>query len=916
MKRTLLFALTLATAAAPLATGSVGVKAAETLAGGPNDIAPTVATAPHHEVKAAGAPRVAAGHPNTLWDQTDIERMKALLRTNAAFRTLVGDLKSRMDERIGKPIDVPPPQKGPDGAWLYPGDYFPDFPGRPPTPDPVRKFARFFARDSEAVASLGLLYALTGDERYAKYARDLLIAYANLPRYGASKAIQYRYARGLSDQVLGDALGLETFARGYDLIYNAKALSAADRVRVHDELIQPLAWVMLYPEFVERDPGDNFMSQANNRGAIGAAAVLIAGYATDDQELVNAALYGTRTTLAKGEKAHYQTFPPPKDWVAATADHPSKGLLTVHLAKPSITGGMWVEGTPGYSLYALTGLVNAAEAAWRHGLDLYGQNDAILKYVFDFPLLLAYPDMSLPGENDSRRLWLHSLYYPALYEYGWSRYRDPHYLSIINPDGGPAPAATRAKGGVKRDAEGSRYLVHSWLPSAPPSFLFDLDPREKPPQRPLPSVNFPAVGYGVLRVPAAAGSGVENLTLSYGPPASHGHPDKLHIDLWALDDILMPSPGVQFPYDLPMDAKWHWTTLAHNTLTVDETSQWHTANPNLKNPARADQSVFGPGETIGVQRAWSDNAYPGVTMDRALCLTGDYLADLFAAFSDAPHKYDLAWHVRGEPSSDLALADAPFPEPVANGYNAFTEVRRAPATSGPWSIAFRQGERSARLIAAGGTSTEPILGLGGVYADAEPNGRPVNPTAPTVIERRDQTSSTIFGNVLDYSGGATGAVKSVSQLGGRDSGFGLLRIETAVGEDLCYAAYRSGPHTAAGLETDALQALVQRQGAAPHSLYLGGGTSLKVGDAEIRRSAEGLAYIEATREGGYVVGNPSPTPATVTVTLKGLQGLKAFTLNDDGQAARAADVAWLPAGGVSARLEAGERIGLFPSGRR
>ena len=399
----------------------------------PSNIAPTVADAPHRNVEVFGEPRMDTSHPNTIWDEEDIRDLKQMLKTSPGLRQALFELQKTMDDRIGKPIDVPPPQKGPDGAWLYPGDYFPDFPGRPQTPDPVRKFSWFLARDSVAINSLGFLYALTDNEKYAKYARDLLIAYSNLPRYGPSKAIQYRYARGLTNQVLEDALDLESIARGYDLIYNSPALSPADRARIHDDLIQPLAWVMLYPEFYATESGRSFASQINNRGAIGSAAVLLAGYATDDDELVNAALYGTcrrrsanRIGPFPSSSRRRRTGSPQRRTIRAC------GLLTVHFAPSAIAGGMWVEGTPGYTLYALAALVNAAEAGWRHGLDLYRYNDSILKYVFDYPLLFAYPDLSVPAENNSRRIWLRSIYYPVLYQYGYRRYRDPRYLALIN----------------------------------------------------------------------------------------------------------------------------------------------------------------------------------------------------------------------------------------------------------------------------------------------------------------------------------------------------------------------------------------------------------------------------------------------------------------------------------------------------
>ena len=55
------------------------------------------------------------------------------------------------------------------------------------------------------------------------------------------------------------------------------------------------------------------------------------------------------------------------------------------------------------------------------------------------------------------------------------------------------------------------------------------------------------MGYGILRMPSRR-NGINQLILSYGPSLSHGHPDKLSVDLFANGDVLMPSPGVDFPY--------------------------------------------------------------------------------------------------------------------------------------------------------------------------------------------------------------------------------------------------------------------------------------------------------------------------------------------------------------------------------
>jgi hypothetical protein len=548
-------------------------------------------------------------------------------------------------------------------------------------------------------------------------------------------------------------------------------------------------------------------------------------------------------------------------------------------------------------------MVDDAEMAWHHGLDLYRYNDCILKYMFDFPILMSYPDLTTPGENDAHHESMIVCAYPNqinnfgaapnLYEYAYRRYGDPTYLALINnptekaylanPIPMPPPAAPGTPPpppDTPKPILTQRHLTLTRIGVMPASLMYDIDPTKDASIPPSPSVNYNLVGFGILRTPSVTGGGTQNLILSYGPTASHGHPDKLQIDLFALGDVLVATPGINFPYNNPNIPKWLHTTLAHNTLTVDEKSQDYFGS-NQKSTAHADQIIFAPASTVGMQRAWTDSVYPGVTMDRALFMTPNYLADVFGAFSTAPHKYDLAWHIRGDATLDLALKPITF-DPSVNGYNWFTSANASDATDKPWTVTSTRDTHVARLHVAGNPSTQAIIGEGGIYVDSTaPKGKT---TAPTIIERRENTPSTIYGNALDFSGSKDGFVKDVAQEGSLDVGYGLLKITTTAGTDLCFAAYRPGTYKAAGLETDALQAFVQMNGPNAETLYLAGGKSLKAGAASITRSESGLAYVEKVADGKYVVGNPSPSKATVTVNLPGLGGQKSFNLDAGGTA--------------------------------
>jgi hypothetical protein len=861
----------------------------------PNNLASTV---PSDKVEVFGQPRMTQGHPCTFWDQEDIDHYKEMLKTNKELQTQLADLKADIDQKISQPFSIPDPQKGLDGKWLFPGEYFPALPAFP-NDDAFAKFSRRVFNDEETISALGTLYALTGEAKYGDYGKAMILAYArDFPNYGKPPLYNLRNGSGILSQLLGEGLNLTKLAYGYDMIYNLPSWTAEERKQAHD-LLGIFVGEILYPREPEIDMTDSYGTQANNRGVLTSTGVLMSGYAADDPEWVNAALYGIQSTIPKPDKDRLTTYPPLHDWTAGTADHPFGGMLANDFGKCIGDDGMWIEGSPGYALYAGNGLITSAEILWHHGIDMYRYRNGVLKRFFDYPLVIAYPDMTLPALNDSNRnyvsgpTWEHS---SALYEYAYRRYQDSRYLNIIFPPdertylasfnvvaNTPAtvPEATSApKAPAPPVFTTSRSLHIGHVGSVPISLLYDLDPNTPVGTIAEPDMNFATVGFGILRVPGDDG-GLNNLILSYGPTASHGHPDKLAIDLYAFNDVLAPSPGVIFPYNNPLIPQWYHTTLAHNTLTVDEKSQDYLYS-NPKSKAHADQLVYGPASTMGLQRAWTDSVYSGVTMDRALFLTPHYMADLFGAFSSSPHKYDLAWHIRGEAQSNLNFAPVTLPAPAPVGYSALANLRRAVVDDQAWSVTMTRKEFSATLLAAGAPATSIMLGDGGHYSDFTNVVNREFPTAPTIIERRENISSTIYGNVIDLSNLKDGYVKSVTQEGSLDVGYSLLKVETVKGNDLCFASYRPGNYTAGDLQTDAMQAMVCMDGANVRAMYLGGGTALKTSAGAIRRSKPGLAYFEQLTKGSFIV-NPSPADALVTVTLPALAGLKARNLDEQGK---------------------------------
>ena len=777
----------------------------------PNNIAPTYGSLAEGKVEVSGEPRVTQGHPCTLWDREDIDHYREMLRTSKDLQIQYAGLKKAMDARITQPLGIPEPKKGPDGNWLHLSDA---------AAVDGTTYGAIHNQLGLDIANLGEAYALSNEPKYAEFCKKLLLAYADAhPNYGngARPGFNHDPSR-VFDQHLSDATWLIQVARGYDLIHDLPSITSGERKHIEDDLVKASA----------RDIMSNHaMLEANtNWSAIATCAVLMAGYAADDPEILNTALYG----------------------LSGTREKPTGGLYLKHFGPGAIdVDGMWAEGAMGYQFMALEALVMDAEVLWHHGIDMYRYRDCALKRLFDSPLRIVYPDLTTPAVHDSGRDSIVGRE-AFLYEFAYRRYHDPTYLLILN------------QAGMHLDAQFQKFPV---------SVLYDHDPKEKAAAVEWKSVNFFGVGFGILRTTTA--SGTNSLLLEYGPNRSHGHPDKLNIDLYAFNDQLIPDPGSTW-YELPLYRRWYHTSLAHNTLCVDELEQTMCG---------AQQLVYGPAETMGIQRAWTRDACPGVTMDRAVFLTPDYVADIFGAFARVPRKMDLCWHIRGQltsirsaapgPDDELAMEPMKFPEPAENGYNELKNIHHA-TTSQAWTATVTRGENTARFLAAAGAPTD-VIAADGIYGLETP---------PAILERR-MTASTVYGGAVDISGAKEGWVKSVSLSGGLDTGCGLLTVRTAGGTDLCFAAYRPGVFKVGGLETDAQQAFVMRDGTDVRGLYLGGGAVLRFGSAALLRSEPGLACIEKTETGAFVVSNPSPTGGTVTVSLAALKGMRAYELDAAGK---------------------------------
>ncbi|MHC4986611.1 MAG: heparinase II/III domain-containing protein, partial [Planctomycetota bacterium] len=278
---------------------------------------------------------------------------------------------------------------------------------------------------------------------------------------------------------------------------------------------------------------------------------------------------------------------------------------------------------------------------------------------------------------------------------------------------------------------------------------------------------------------------------------AHSHPDQLSITLYA-NGYLMAPDMKEHSYGHEGHIGWAKQTIAHNTVTVDEVSQYPQRDHNdvwvgdtKEQPAFGTLVLFHPGEQLKAFRGLTDSVYEGVVLDRTIVLVDSVVVDFYRCRSANQHQYDLALHVDGE----LAETDVEFGEIEDEllseqfGYNNLIDVQRANAPGVPVQLTYRAPEPGpamhVTLLPDG--PVELITAMG--YPNRAGRRR------SALITRRSGTNVD-FVRVMNFEG--VGNVAAINRLNLPDGLMGV-RIVRADGQtDVVISAERSGTYTVLG----------------------------------------------------------------------------------------------------------------------
>ncbi len=491
---------------------------------------------------------------------------------------------------------------------------------------------------------LGILYQVTGDQRYARKAREIAIFYAE--RYASYPLHTIRGEARIGGgkvgpQTLDEAVWLIPMAQGVDLIRDI--LSDAERELLAQKLFLPAAREVI----LSHQMGVHNIQCWKN------SAVGLTGFLLGDEDLIQKAIHD-----------------------------PERGYWT-QMRKGVTADGMWWEGAWGYHFYTLSSLWHLTEAARHCGVDLYGEE---LQRMYDAPFRFATPTLRLPAFNDSTEVDLRAQA-PA-YELAYARFKNPLYVQLLSNS--------------NRDND---YAL--W---------FGVEPLPKPSPVTWRSANYPTSGYAIL----AKGRGEKAtwLCLKYGPHGGgHGHPDKLHVELHAGGKPVAVDPGMA-RYGVPIHANWYRTTLAHNTLVVDEKDQQPTEGKCLQ---------FGSTRGVDFVVAEAGPIYPGVRFTRAVALLSEEVVVVLDSVQcEAEHLLDAALHLQG--SWQSPPDGAKWQPPATRGYSYLSEATIRPIQEAI-TLQVRQSQNNTLTVAIASDAPFELITALGVGKHSEDR-------VPTLILRR------------------------------------------------------------------------------------------------------------------------------------------------------------------------------------
>lgn len=643
-------------------------------------------------------------HPNLILTTKGVKEIRAQLGSIPIFDNSLQEVKEEIDAEIASGIEVPIPKD-------YSGGY-----------THVRH-----KRNWVVLQKAGVLYQILDDKKYAKFVKDMLMQYEKLYKTLPLHPKKRSYARGkLFWQCLNDANWLVYVSQAYDCIYNY--LSEEERNKLETNLFRPFA------NHISID-NPQFYQRVHNHSTWGNAAVGMIGLVMNDQELIDRALYGIKG-VNLDKKA--------KDDDGGYLNKDGKAGFLANIEEPFSPDGYYNEG-PYYQRYAMYPFLVFAEGLHnaKPELKIFDYKNGVLLKSVNALLNLSDADGDFFPLNDGQKGM--SYYNNALvtavdisYHFGK---QEPGLLSIAKKqnkvlldDSGLAVALGIKNGKTK--------------PFEKTSINLSDGPKGK------------QGGVGILR-----NKDIELVFKYASQGSSHGHYDKLSYSLYENGEEVIQDYGLARFVNIEQkgggnylkeNKTWAKQTIAHNTITQNETSHYN-GKYDIGSQNHPDLHYFSfDDKNIQVTSAKVTKTYPGTEMLRTMAIINDqdfekpFLLDIMKGTSTTSNKYDLPFYYFGQVlQTNFKYKTSEVLKPLGNknGYQHLYLEATAKANDGNSKFSWFNNNKFYTLTTATSNKDEILFARIGAN-DPEFNLR----RDPSLILRRNNTKNTVFVSTIEPHG--------------------------------------------------------------------------------------------------------------------------------------------------------------------
>ena len=613
---------------------------------------------------------------------------KIALGKYPAFDASFEYARQTADAALAAPMDVPVPH---DAAGGYTHEQHKN-----------NYYAMYYA---------GILYQVTGEERYAAFVRDMLLLYANLyPTLGEHPYKGSPVPGQLFWQTLNESVWLVHTAMAYDCVRTY--INKEERARIENDLLFQVA------AFIENGTPGNYdtFNKMHNHATWANAAVGMTGYATGNRELVDRALYGSKKDGSAG--------------------------FFLQLEQLFSPDGYFTEGAY-YLRYAIWPFMLFAQTIEKKEpeLHIFQRRDGILLKAVNALIQQAY-NGEIIRFNDALKKTYSTQEIVAAVDIAYWASRDPQLLSIAKQ-------------------QGAFVLSEAGFVTAQDIALHKEQPFQFRSQLYRDGADGSQGGVAIVRK--------NNFMFAFKATShglSHGHYDKLTYSLYDDGYEILTDYGAARFLNIESKSGGRYThenktyamqTVAHNTAVVDGESHFKA---DYKTSMRYASTInyASISDSLSIISATEDNAYRDkqVHMQRTVAVMQpegmDFpiVLDIMRLCAPERHTYDLPFHYNGHliNTSFPARKESNVLYPMTGSYgyqHLWKECEIAVSEPNAW-FTILQGERFYSI-----TTT---LDHGRVFLVRSGANDPDNNlrSEPAVIFRQEGKKNHVFASAIQLHG--------------------------------------------------------------------------------------------------------------------------------------------------------------------